>query len=201
MIIILVVQSTWGFEIDGDLNDWRKIDPIVILDKPEQRAELPGNWQGVNDLSAEIYLSEDSDNIYIAADVHDDKPLWNPRKPVMQAGWWKIIYDGDALRMNILTAISSTDLLLIPGIFGVHPEIYIHKSTEIKSGKMNEGEIASSYTEKYSGYILEAKLPKSILNGSLESSKFVFELFDNDGPASSCKSLKSKPVSFTEKKK
>lgn len=199
--MLLIIQSGWGFVIDGNLDDWKKIEPVVVLDKPEQRAESPGNWQGIYDLSAKIYLAEDSDNIYITADVRDDKPLWDPRKPVIQAGWWKITYDGDALRVNITASGAITDLLLIPGAFGIKPEIYIYKSANLKSGKLVEGEIVSSYAEKYSGYILEAKLPKSILGGSMESSKFVFELYDNDGPPTSCKSLKSKAVSIPVKKK
>jgi len=183
---------------------WRigkKIKPVVILDKPEQRNESPGNWQGPNDVSGKIFVTQDADNIYIAAEVRDDKPLWNPRSPVITDSWWKITYDGDALRVKVITSTATTDLFLFPGAFGIHPQIYIHKSTLAKSGTLTEGEIVSSYTEKYSGYSIESRIPKSVLGLTTEQPLFQFELFDGDGTANSCKSLISKPVTIPRKNK
>lgn len=182
--------------IDGSLDDWRGITPIAVLDQREQLHESPGNWQGTNDLSGKIFFTQDSDYIYIAAEVRDDKPLWEPHGTVVQEQWWKSTYDGDALRVKIITSTVTTDLFLFPGAFGVNPQIYIHHSTTEKSGIYPEGKIASSYVTKFSGYLLKSRLPKSVLGLPSEELTLQFELFDGDGPANTDKSMLSKPISI-----
>lgn len=199
--VLFLIQS--GFTqivIDGLLDDWKGIKPIVVLDKREQLHESPGNWQGPNDLSGKIYVTQDADNIYIAAEVRDDKPLWEPHGAVVQEDWWKTTYDGDALRVKFMTSTATTDLFLFPGAFAVDPQIYIHSSATGKSGKFPEGEIASSYATRYSGYFIESKIPKSVLGLTSESPTLQFELFDGDGTANSYKSMLSEPVSIPQGK-
>ena len=79
-VVLLFVPSVYAqIKVDGNLADWKGIEPLVILDQVKQLSELPGNWQGPDDLSGTIYLTQDANNIYIAAEVRDDKPLWDPR--------------------------------------------------------------------------------------------------------------------------
>jgi hypothetical protein len=200
-IFLLLLQPVFAeIIVDGSLDDWKGIEPLVKLDNTGQLSELPGNWQGPNDLSGTIFLTQDAENIYISAEVRDDKPLWNPRKAGVQAGWWKVAYDGDALRVKVMGSSATTDLFLFPGAFGIIPEIYIHKGTGTTSGKLEKAEIASSYANKFSGYIVESKIPKSALG--LTSNKFSvqFELFDGDGTVTSNKSLKSKMIPLPKEK-
>jgi hypothetical protein len=194
-VTLFLIQSGQAQEIvAGPLHDWKGIKPIVILDKQEQLHESTGNWQGPNDLSGKIYFTQDSDNIYIAAEVRDSKPLWEPHGTVVQEEWWKVTYDGDALRVKIITSTTTTDLFLFPGAFGINPQIYIHNDTTKKYGKLPEGEIASSYATEFSGYIIESKIPKSALELPAEELTLQFELFGGNGSANSYKSMLSKPI-------
>ena len=200
-IIFMIYQLSFAsIRIDGSLNDWQSDKMVVILDKAEQRAESPGNWLGPDDLSGTIYMAEDAENIYLAAEIKDNKPLWNPRGAAIQPAWWKTTYNGDALRVIVTSSGKTTNIFLFPGCFGIDPFIYVYQSTGTKPFQPTEVEIVSGYSEKYAGYVIESRIPKTHFALPLETATFQFELFDSDGPANSYKSLKGKPVSIPVKK-
>ncbi len=60
--------------IDGKLDDWNLDSPAEINDATQiiRDAAL---WKGTDDLSATFYLAWDEENLYIAAEVHEDTPL------------------------------------------------------------------------------------------------------------------------------
>lgn len=60
--------------IDGKLDEWNLDSPAVVNDASQiiRDAML---WKGEDDLSATFYLMWDEENLYMAADVHEDTPL------------------------------------------------------------------------------------------------------------------------------
>ena len=59
--------------IDGDLKDWAKIKPTVVLDDAKY-ATWSGNYGGKNDLSATVKLCRDDRFLYVAVEMTDDAP-------------------------------------------------------------------------------------------------------------------------------
>ena len=176
---------------DGDLSEWKKDKPVAVLDQWDQCKENPGNWQGPDDLSGKFFFREDADYLSIAAEIKDNKPLYNPRETDMMAGWYKITIDGDALKVSLNYTKATADLVIFPGMYGTNPKVYVIKSPKIKSRVLEKAEVAVAYTAEFSGYTLEVKLPKQELGleGNLISA--TWELYDSDGPASTCKSMKT----------
>jgi len=176
---------------DGDLSEWKKDKPVAVLDQWDQCKENPGNWQGPDDLSGKFFLREDTDYLFITAEIKDNKPLYNPRETDMMAGWYKITIDGDALKVTLNYAQATTDIVVFPGMYGTNPKVYVIKSPKTKSKVLDKAEVAAAYTTEFSGYTLEVKLPKQELGleGNLVSA--TWELYDSDGPASTCKSMKT----------
>ena len=60
--------------LDGALDEWNTDDPIVIRDA-EQVVRDPEMWQGVEDLSATVYVAWDEENLYLAVDLWEDTPF------------------------------------------------------------------------------------------------------------------------------
>lgn len=85
-------------EIDGNLSDWEG-RPYVFIGRAEDVYPESGRqlWNGPEDLSARIYLGWDSDNIYIAAYVIDDKH-YNRNKGAR-------IWDGDAFQFAFAPSV------------------------------------------------------------------------------------------------
>lgn len=60
--------------IDGDLGEWNTSSPAAI-DQENQVIRDKGQWTGPEDLSAQVYLMWDEENLYLAAKVLDDTPF------------------------------------------------------------------------------------------------------------------------------
>ncbi len=60
--------------IDGDLSEWNTSSP-AILNRVDQIVRDVGQWTGPEDLSLEIYLAWDENNLYLAATIMDDTPF------------------------------------------------------------------------------------------------------------------------------
>ncbi len=58
--------------IDGSLKDWPAMSPIV-LNRRDQIISEWREWGGIEDVSAEVYVSWDDDFLYIAAEVLDNE--------------------------------------------------------------------------------------------------------------------------------
>lgn len=59
--------------IDGRLDDWDGISPILLNRKEQVTARDVQIWSGKQDLSAAFFLAYDRKNLYFAAQVKDDK--------------------------------------------------------------------------------------------------------------------------------
>jgi|LSQX01.1.fsa_nt_gb hypothetical protein len=78
-------------KIDGDISEWKGIEPIVFHNKKDVfPVKERDKWKGPDDLSAKIYLGWDDKNMYIAAEVKDDKHF------NLQSA--KNLWDGDAIQ-------------------------------------------------------------------------------------------------------
>ncbi|HHT14440.1 MAG: sugar-binding protein [Christensenellales bacterium] len=62
--------------IDGDLSEWNTTSPATI-NLEEQVVRDPGQWKekGVEDLSLDIYVMWDEENLYLGAKILDDTPF------------------------------------------------------------------------------------------------------------------------------
>ena len=89
------VQKYTKIQIDGDLGEWRDVEPIVLDERTRRtRVIIDGvdPWRGSGDLSARAYLVWDVHNLYFACDVTDDV-LHQP--PKVSGSLWS----GDAIQM------------------------------------------------------------------------------------------------------
>ena len=70
----LAWKAADGIIIDGSLEEWNRTSPISL--KLEQQVFRDANqWFGETDLSADVYVMWDLDNLYLAAEVKDDTPF------------------------------------------------------------------------------------------------------------------------------
>lgn len=60
--------------VDGSLDEWNKTS-FIRLGSVEQLFRDANQWFDEDDLSANVYIMWDADNMYIAAEVADDTPL------------------------------------------------------------------------------------------------------------------------------
>ncbi|NLE68488.1 MAG: hypothetical protein GX608_13805, partial [Lentisphaerae bacterium] len=64
--------------IDGDLQEWKRADPCVVLDQRALVYPDGSTWKGPDDLSVRAWLGWDKDFFYFAAEVKDQgEGLWN----------------------------------------------------------------------------------------------------------------------------
>ena len=54
--------------VDGNLDDWQDFEPLRL----NRKEQVVGHWEGVDDLSAKIFLAWDENYLYFAAEVRDD---------------------------------------------------------------------------------------------------------------------------------
>ena len=76
-----------AIKIDGNLDDWADIPPIVVNEKiPECIKYNKGNYNGADDCSAELRFAWDEKFLYIAAKVKDDKHFQKSRGASLWSG-------------------------------------------------------------------------------------------------------------------
>ncbi len=191
MAEVRAAEPSQTFSLDGNLEDWKGLTPLMVLNQKLQLKESPGNWQGPGDLSGSFFFSTDTQFLWIAMDVVDDNPLWCPRGLDLQAPWWKITYDGDAARIKLQDKNNqSVELFIYPGQYGVRPQVYFKKAEASKLMVLEGAEILSSFKKETPGYQVEVKIPLASLKIKPSDSQVEIELFDSDGPPRSCKSIK-----------
>lgn len=168
--IVYAVKTSKAIKIDGNLADWNKAFPLTMKDVSFFKEGL--NWGGTADLSGNVYLMWDENNLYLAAEVTDKIPLINKKEK-------QDIWNGDAIEI-----VMSTD----PGAdpkrndfdrndyqigFGTgdgkafKPTIWSWQRRRIPAGS----EIRVKKTASPLGYILEARIPWGFFpNGFVPSS-------------------------------
>lgn len=144
-------------KLNGDLLGWEDCEPIVI-NKASQVQEGSDLWKGAADLSAKVYIKWDEKNLYMAADVNDNKPFINSNKK-------GDIWNGDAIEVVFGAAegadknrssMEESDFQI--GIASgnkknVPASVWIWKNNAAPTG----GEVVVKAKSK--GYIIEVKIP------------------------------------------
>lgn len=154
----VALKATGKITIDGDLADWGEAEWIE-LNSAALFAE--GTiWRGSRDSSGNIAVRWDSEAIYFAAQVEDDKPLKNLKRR-------NFLWDGDAIEVTLSTnprahpsrsKYDPTDFQigLSPGDGGNNsPAMWVW---QLKAAPEN-GEIEVQKSSDPVGYTLEAKIP------------------------------------------
>lgn len=71
---IKAVKAGGEVVIDGELNEWNTLDPMVA-NTMEQVVRDVGQWTGPEDSSFEVYVMWDEKNLYLAAKILDETPF------------------------------------------------------------------------------------------------------------------------------
>jgi hypothetical protein len=166
--------------IDGSFDEWD-------LDQNFADSVVAGasNWNGDADLSARVTLGWDTDNLYLAARVKDDKYVQNASG--------KNIYKGDSVEILIDTNVSSDFYLreLTPDDYqlgmspgsgqpGNDPEAYLWYPSS-QAGERQKVKIGAMKTDD--GYRIEAQIPWStfgVTPAAVKHFGFAFSVSDND---------------------
>ena len=61
-------------KIDGALDEWN-LEEAAVLKEAEQVVRDQGQWEGEEDMSLEVYIMWDEENLYLAATIMDDTPF------------------------------------------------------------------------------------------------------------------------------
>lgn len=145
-------------KLDGRADEW-KGKYAVRLVKPENVVYGRDNWKGADDLSAKAYLGYDKANIYLYAEVRDDRHVfWDSASDM-----WK----GDHLEMWLNSPGSELVLQLgfQPGDFNAEkPSAYIWHPKKLDKNVREHliKKIELAATKIDGGYALEAKIPATV---------------------------------------
>lgn len=178
--IVQILKVTKPVTIDGKLDEYSK--PLIMMDSESFEKLLYNPWVGKNDLSADIYLLWDDQNLYLAAKVTDDAPFMNSKDG-------PDIWDGDCLETVFGMDEKADPQRLYFGKQDYQLGLSPGNNKDIKPGEWfwrrddyREGiEVAAKPWDK--GYILEAKIPFSVLGGFKPEvgRKFGFDVAVDDG--------------------
>ncbi|OGX27455.1 MAG: hypothetical protein A3F87_03915 [Omnitrophica WOR_2 bacterium RIFCSPLOWO2_12_FULL_51_24] len=177
--VISVPKAAKPVKIDGNLDEYPKY-AVRMDDKSSERLQY-FEYGGKDDISADIYLLWDYENLYVAAKVTDDAPFDNSKEG-------PDIWDGDAL--EVLLGMDGTadpgriyfgkgdyQIGLSPGNNkNIKPSEWVWRRDDYKDGI----EVAAKPREK--GYIIEAKIPFKVLGGFKPEAgkKFDFDIAVDD---------------------
>ncbi|MBF8247585.1 MAG: Alginate lyase domain-containing protein [Bacteroidetes bacterium] len=90
--------------LDGTWRGWNKNNPVTIDDPNQICRLLMGNqpWNGLADLSAQVYVMYDNNYLYVGADVKDDSLITHWDFPRMSYPW-----DSDCMEVILDTRTTS----------------------------------------------------------------------------------------------
>ena len=177
--VLQVPKAAKPVVVDGKLDEYPK--PLITMDNGSFEKLQYFEYGGKNDISADIYLLWDDENLYVAAKVTDDVPFDNSKEG-------PDIWDGDALEVllgmdakadpgRIYFGKGDYQIGLSPGNNkNIKPGEWVWRRDDYKEGI----EVASKPWEK--GYIIEAKIPFKVLGGSKPElgKKFDFDIAVDD---------------------
>jgi hypothetical protein len=168
--------------IDGNLADWAgtpsKVTAVVYGKE---------NWSGAGDLSGEVRLAWDANNLYIAATVTDNKYVQGAtRQELFKGDSLEIQFDTNLLGDFFTHVLNSDDVQIgiSPGSSpGINPEAYQWEPADA-AGRLKQVKIGAITTTE--GYQVEAAIPWSVIGISPAKNQhygFVFSISDNDNAA------------------
>jgi hypothetical protein len=140
--------------IDGNLDDWKDVHPLVI-NRKEQITRGSGSWNAA-DVSGEVFFRFTPDLVCIAARITDDDPVFNNQEP-------KFIWKGDALEIylgfggpakrTVLNKKYDFQIGLAPTCSLGKPIVFLFHEDRI----LEDAKFEMRKNEK--GYIIEAAIP------------------------------------------
>jgi len=160
---ISIFKTDKTIKIDGNLEEYADINPSIKMDDQSFEKLMYNPWNGKNDLSADIYLLWDDENLYVAARVFDDVPFVNNKEA-------SEIWNGDCIEITLganesadpeRTFIQKGDyqIGLSPGNNkDIKPSEWIWRKEDYAGGI----EVASGGFE--GGYIIESRIPFKVLD-------------------------------------
>ena len=91
-------RGDWPIKIDADFADWEHADNILYMGE-DTWEPLGGSWKGEDDLSAELKIVYDQDNLYFALLVNDDEYVAEAGNP----------WENDGVQMAIDSSAGKID--------------------------------------------------------------------------------------------
>lgn len=159
-----IPKATKAINIDGNLEEYQNLKPSIKMDNESYEKLGYNPWDGIEDLSADIYLLWDDENLYVAAKVVDDVPFLNNQEA-------NEIWDGDCFEV-VLGMDETADperpiygkgdyqIGLSPGNNkDIKPSEWVWHRDDYAGGIV----VASMSAE--GGYAIEAKIPFQVLGG------------------------------------
>ncbi len=146
-------------EIDGDLGDWIKTDPVVLNQK-RQVVFGPGAWNGPEDYSITAYSMWDLYNLYLAFVVVDNVLVQEKVKQEMWEGdhiefWLDVDLLGDY--NEAMNSDDDFQFGFAPGNFNnIEPEVFLFIPEYPEHFVLDNTEIAAKRTDD--GYIIEVRI-------------------------------------------
>lgn len=161
--------------IDGNLEEYSGLEPIEIAGSKYVVLGVD-DWSGYKDLSADVYLAWDKENIYFSAVVNDDAPLNNihPDKNMWDGDGIEIALGADPEADPQRIELAASDYQVC---FTVTDELHnwcFQLAREID-------EIEAVIIKNESSYVLEARIPLEVFDYEPEAGdKVRFNIAVND---------------------
>lgn len=160
--------------IDGDLGEWNTSSPAV-LDALEQVVRDPGQWTGPEDVSLDIYMMWDADNLYLGATILDDTPfMYREGFPPDMADSLVLFLSTDPAADPARTEYSATDFRVTMVIDDYYYNTGIDRGMVADNqgfeslGEDGDEQVLDGYEcavqEIDGGYTLEMKIPLATLS-------------------------------------
>ena len=157
-------EATQPITIDGDLFEWGEIASAPTVEAKENVVYGQGAWRGKSDLSFKTALRWDSDALYLAFVVFDDR--------VVQAKTGKDLWEGDHVELwldmdlqgDYNEAVNSDDDFQFgfsPGnLDSLKPEVFLW-TPPLDAASFKDVTVGAKKIE--GGYTLEARIPAALL--------------------------------------
>ncbi|MFH1778676.1 MAG: sugar-binding protein [Candidatus Omnitrophota bacterium] len=161
---IEILKTSKTIKIDGNFEEYLNLKPSIKMDNDSFEKLGYNLWEGPEDLSADIYLLWDDENLYVTARVFDDVPFVNNNEG-------SDIWNGDCLEVTLGTDEKADpervycvkgdyQIGLSPGNNkDIKPSDWIWRKDDYMGGI----EVASRKVER--GYLIESKIPFKVLDG------------------------------------
>jgi hypothetical protein len=168
-------RGNFEIEIDTEFKDWRFSEYVLVMGKATWEAHQGGTWDDADDLTAELQIVYDEENLYFALVVKDDEYVAEAGNP------WE--NDGIQLAINALTKT-------FPPPAGITDETHLYNFS-IRDGWQQErglflgdAEIEMNRDDKAKETLFEWRMPVEIFakkGTKLEAGKKIaFAIIAND---------------------
>lgn len=167
---ILKAARINGIKLDGTLNTWSAVKPLVIDGKNHIMPIDHTTWSGSDDLSAKLYLAHDGKFLYVALDATDDAHFNSFDN--------SHIWSGDCLQLgfdpltNYIRDQNDTDpddTFLSLALAKGHPDFDIHRGP--LRDRRGEVEYNVVRDEKSKHTLYQLKIPLDALDAAMQPGK------------------------------